>query len=105
MAKVFDGLRATLRLPEKPAAASFSLVSSDGMVLMEVTAIEFRGENLAMKGKMMGAMPTVAYVHPKEFKKMLSLIPFGVVKGLPAFLWRALRSNPGSTPEKSQLAR
>lgn len=70
------------------------------MVLMEVTAIEFRGENLAMKGKMMGAMPTVAYVRPKEFRKMLSMVSAPVVKGLPGFLWRAMRSQPSETAEK-----
>ena len=55
-------------------ASRFRLYAADGTVLMEVTAIEFRGRDLALKGKMMRAlgcpldavtaMPTVAYIRP-----------------------------------------
>jgi hypothetical protein len=75
-------------------ARSFSLLGADGMVLMEVTAVEFRGRRLALKGKMMGAMPTVAYVGPEEVAKALRLISPAVVLRMPALLCRALAFRP-----------
>lgn len=69
-------------------ASRFNLVDKNGGVLMEVTAVEFRGSALTMKGKMMGAMPTVAYLHPADAKQALRLIPASVIARLPLFLYR-----------------
>ena len=65
---------------------SFSLLSTDGLTLMEVTKVEFREDDLALKGKMMGTMPTTAVMTPEEAAKAIRLIPAELLKGVPRFL-------------------
>jgi len=74
------------RLRQGDPPKSFALVATDGSVLMDVTAVEFRGQDVAMKGKMMGTMPTVARLTPEEAAKAIRLVPADLVKGLPGFV-------------------
>ena len=52
------------------------LLSNDNSVLMQVSAIEREGNNLLIKGKVLGTMPMTAKLSPRECRnafKMLSL--------------------------------
>ena len=52
------------------------LLSNDNSVLMQVSAIEREGNDLLIKGKVLGTMPMTAKLSPRECRnafKMLSL--------------------------------
>jgi hypothetical protein len=72
------------------AARKFSLYAPDGSVLMEVTGMEFRGANLAVKGKMMGAMPAVALLRPSELRSALNCTSAAVLLQMFVMVFRAL---------------
>lgn len=73
------------------------MFSKDGIEMMDVKSINREGENLVMKGKMMGSMYTSIYLRPEDVWQALRLLPFSVFLFLPAILfkgfWRCLRSS------------
>lgn len=83
-------LVSTIRL--MPIVKNFILHAQDGSILMEIKRVEFKGDNLIIRGKMMGTMPTVAEMRPEEIWKALSMIPLGVLLGFPGYLLKAWRS-------------
>jgi len=50
------------------------LYSADKSVLMEVSKIERKGDDLVLKGKVFGTMPMSATLTPQEAKKAMKLI-------------------------------
>ena len=74
------------RLRQGIPPKSFALVASDGSTLMDVTAVEFRGQDVALRGNMMGTMPTVARLTPAETAKAIRLVPLELLRGLPGFV-------------------
>lgn len=76
----------------RPVARNFILHAQDGSTLMEVKKLEFKGANLIIRGKMMGAMPTVAHMRPEEVWKALTLIPLNVLLRFPILLFKAWRT-------------
>jgi len=51
-----------------------TLYSSDGAALMQINAIERRGNELLLKGKVFGTMPVTARLKPSEARKGLRMI-------------------------------
>lgn len=64
------------------------LYAQDNSVLMEISAIERRGNELVLKGNVFGAMPLVARLKPAEARKGLKLLGFKLVLFLMTFLMR-----------------
>ncbi len=64
------------------------LYAQDNSVLMEVSAIERKGNELIIKGKVFGAMPMVARLKPSEARKGLKLLGFKLVLFMLTFLLR-----------------
>jgi len=50
------------------------LYSADNSELMQVTALAREGNQLVIKGKIMGAMPMTARLSPAEFRKGFKLL-------------------------------
>ena len=67
------------------------LYTKDGAVLMETRGLEHRGRSLVIRGKIMGTMPTTAYLYPEEAWAMIGLLNWKIIFYLPFFLffgWR-----------------
>jgi hypothetical protein len=65
-----------------------TLYSPDNSKLMEVEALERRGNELLIKGKVFGAMPMTARLTPAEARKGLKLLNFKLAWFLLTFLVR-----------------
>ncbi len=65
-----------------------TLYSTDNSPLMQVSAIERRGSDLVIKGKVFGTMPMTARLTPAEARKGLKLLNFKLVVFLLTFLLR-----------------
>jgi len=80
----------TLRL--RSDTKNFILHAQDGSTLMEIRKLEFKEENLIIRGKMMGTMPTVAKMQPEEVWKAISIMPTKVLLRFPAYLFKAWKT-------------
>lgn len=65
------------------------LYAPDNSVLMEVSALERKGNDLIVKGKVFGSMPMTAKLRPEEARKGLKLMGFKLVLFLLTFLFRS----------------
>lgn len=65
------------------------LYAQDNSVLMEISSIERKGNELILKGKVFGSMPMVAKLKPEEARKGLKLISFKLGLFLLSFLLRS----------------
>ena len=63
-----------------------------GNVLMEASSLERRGDDLVMKGKMMGTMPATIYIKPEEIWSAKGLLSWSVIWYFPIIVikgwWR-----------------
>lgn len=66
--------------------------------MMEAVSLERRGDDLVIKGKMMGTMPGTFFVRPVEIWPARSVLTWKVVRYLPLFLFKAWRQRPRITP-------
>ena len=71
------------------------MFAKDGNVLIEVQEkLNREGDNIVMKGKMMGAMTMSVYLKPEEMWNILKLLSFPVFIYLPIMMirgwWRNL---------------
>jgi hypothetical protein len=64
------------------------LYAQDNSVLMEISSLERKGNELVIKGKVFGAMPLVARLKPTEARKGLKLLGFKLCLFLLTFLVR-----------------
>ena len=67
-----------------------------GNALMDVASLERRGDNLVMKGKMMGTMPATIYLKPEEIWKAKSLLSWSVLLYIPIIImkgWKRTRKH------------
>jgi hypothetical protein len=73
------------------------MFTRDGIEMMDVKSIHREGENLVMKGKMMGTMSTAIYLRPEDLWQALRLLSFPILLSLPLILgrgcWRTRRSD------------
>ena len=66
------------------------MFSKEGIEMMEVKSFQLDGDNLVMKGKMMGAMNTAVYIKPEDMSQVLSLMPWKVILRLPLIVLKGL---------------
>lgn len=65
------------------------LYAPDNSVLMEISALERKGNDLIVKGKVFGSMPMTARLRPEEARKGLKLLGFKLTLFLLTFLFRS----------------
>jgi hypothetical protein len=65
---------------------------ADGAELMEISHIERSGNNLVLKGKIMGSLPMKAVIKPAEARKGLALMGLRTFLFLPSLLFRRSKS-------------
>jgi hypothetical protein len=65
------------------------LYAPDNTALLEISAIERKGNELVLKGKAFGSMPMTARLKPEEARKGLKLVGFKLVLFLMTFLFRS----------------
>jgi len=65
------------------------LYAPDNSVLMEISALERKGNDLIVKGKVFGSMPMTAKLRPEEARKGLKLMGFKLALFLLTFLFRS----------------
>ena len=68
------------------------MFSKEGIEMMDVKSIEREGENLVMKGKMMGSMYAAIYLRPEDIWQALKLLSASIFLYLPVMVvkgfWR-----------------
>jgi hypothetical protein len=62
------------------------MFSRDGVEMMDVKSFQCEGENLILKGKMMGTMPVAIFLRPEDVWRSLSLFSWPVIVRLPLIL-------------------
>jgi hypothetical protein len=65
------------------------LYAPDNSVLMEISALERKGNDIIVKGKVFGSMPMTAKLRPEEARKGLKLLGFKLALFLLTFLFRS----------------
>ena len=68
-----------------------------GNIMMDISSLDRKGDNLVMKGKMMGAMPASIYLKPKDLWQAKSLLTWRVIRYLPSMIvkgWKQSRKQP-----------
>jgi hypothetical protein len=64
------------------------MFSKEGVEMMDVKSIDRDGDNLVMKGKMMGSMYASIYLRPQDLWQAMRLLSFGTFLRLPLMLLR-----------------
>lgn len=64
------------------------MVDNYGVVMVDITALKRRGEDLVVKGKIMGSMPGTFYLKPAEVWSVLGLLSWQVLSYLPVMLFK-----------------
>ena len=65
------------------------LFSNDGDVIMKISSLERKGDDLIAKGKMMGTIPATIYIRPSEAWKGVKLLSWSLWIYIPVFLVKA----------------
>jgi hypothetical protein len=80
--------------------APVSAVDKDGHTLAEIKTITRKGDVVAMKAQLLGAMPATIYVSPEELWKIVGLLGADTAFALPRLLtlgWLSVRRGAGRT--------
>ncbi|MFH2044597.1 MAG: hypothetical protein ABIK92_05575, partial [Pseudomonadota bacterium] len=59
----------------------------------DMLSMSREGENLVVKGKMMGAMLATIYVKPKDIWQSLGLLSFSIIVYMPVMLVKGFLAN------------
>ncbi|MBS0349557.1 MAG: hypothetical protein JSR69_24205 [Proteobacteria bacterium] len=75
------------------------MFSREGVEMMEVKSIQRDGDNLVMKGKVMGSMSTVILIKPEDCWQAIKLLSWRTLLRMPLILfkgyWQAKRLAEG----------
>lgn len=63
-----------------------SFYDRGGAPMVDVKSLRMKDDTILMKALLLQSMPSTVYVRPDEVWKVLTMIPFDLVKQLPAFL-------------------
>jgi hypothetical protein len=74
-------------------AQSMKMFNKDGIEMMDVKSIDRDGENLVMKGKMMGTMYAAIYLRPQDMWQALRLLSLSTMLRLPVILFKGFWRN------------
>lgn len=77
------------------------MFSKDGMEMMDVKSIDGEGDNLVMKGKVMGSIHAVIVIKPEDLWQALKLLGFSLLLRMPWLLLKGYfkaRKSPKAIP-------
>lgn len=63
-----------------------SFYDRGGAPMVDVKSLRMKDDTILMKALLLQSMPSTVYVRPDEVWKVLTMIPFDLVKQLPGFL-------------------
>jgi hypothetical protein len=66
------------------------MYSKDGIEMMDVKSIGLDGDNLVVKGKMMGTMAATIILKPKDAWEALHLFSWGTIFAMPKILFKGM---------------
>ncbi len=66
------------------------MYSKDGIEMMDVKSIDLDGDNLVVKGKMMGTMAATIILKPKDTWETLRLFSWATVLAIPRILFKGM---------------
>jgi hypothetical protein len=69
------------------------MFTKEGVEMMDVKSIDRDGENLVMKGKMMGTMYAAIYLRPQDLWQALRLMPASTLLRIPLLLLKGFWRN------------
>jgi hypothetical protein len=69
------------------------MFTKEGIEMMDVKSIDRDGEDLVMKGKMMGTMYASIYLRPQDVWQALRLLSFSTMLRLPGILFKGFWRN------------
>jgi hypothetical protein len=72
------------------------MFDSYGNVMVDISQLTRKNDDLILKGKMMGAMPGEFYIRPEEAWATLKLLSWTVIRYLPIMLIRGWRRSKPS---------
>ncbi|MDY6906807.1 MAG: hypothetical protein SV910_01050 [Chloroflexota bacterium] len=72
-----------------------------GNTLMEASSLERRGDDMVMKGKMMGSMPATIYIRPEEVWQATKLLSWSVLWYMPIIVVKGWWRNRRMPSQKS----
>ena len=64
------------------------MFSKEGIEMMEVKSIQQDGDNLVMKGKVMGSMSTVILIKPEDCWQAIKLLGWRTLLHMPLILFK-----------------
>lgn len=74
-----------------------------GNPMAQITKISFKKEDLVAKAMLLGSMPSSMYLRPEEIWKLLGMVSFETIMGMPKFLVTgAKRVNGGEEKVKTE---
>jgi hypothetical protein len=89
---------AAMEVSSAPCGARVKMFSKEGVEMMDVKSIQPEGENLVLKGKMMGSMYASIHLRPQDLWQALRLLSFTTLLRLPAMLFKGFLRNRKSGP-------
>lgn len=66
------------------------MYSKDNVEMMAVKAFFREGDNLVMKGNVMGAMPMTVYITPKDIWEGKKYITWDIIWHMPIIIWKGI---------------
>lgn len=71
--------------------ASASFYDRGGAPMVDVKSLRMKDGDILMKALLLQSMPSTVYVKPDEVWKVLTMIPFDLIKKMPGYLLRGYR--------------
>lgn len=78
-----------------------SFYDRGGAPMVDVKSLRLKDDTILMKAMLLQSMPSTVYVRPDEVWKVLTMIPFDLIKGLPGFLVQGYKTCKQQEKEKA----
>ncbi|MFH2043951.1 MAG: hypothetical protein ABIK92_02265 [Pseudomonadota bacterium] len=73
---------------------SMKMYDSYKNVMMDISSLKRKGDDIVMKGTLMGTMPSTIYVKPEEVWNAIKMLSWSIISYLPMMIikgWRVSR--------------
>lgn len=68
-----------------------SFYDRGGAPMVDVQSLRYKDGDILMKALLLQSMPSTVYVKPDEVWKVLTMVPFDLIKQMPGFLYRGYK--------------
>ena len=80
----------TTRFAHTYAGASF--YDRGGAPMVDVQSLRMKDGTILMKALLLQSMPSTVYIKPEEVWKVLTMVPFDLIKQMPVFLYQGYKA-------------